>query len=170
MFRTVPLSIIRSFSLYPQQWHMSYSFLTACAGSGCSSLILLASCQETVWHMPLLCVQWKTPDDGQRSFIPRISLRNQCIWLVYYKNLSWCTVTGTSKFLSLLKVQLTISVRWSVCHSQLFNRLRLLKIRHITQCEKCITIKESTGANTWVAVNNIRTICVFASEMKCNKH
>ena len=26
MFRTVPLSIIRSFSLYKQQWYMSYRF------------------------------------------------------------------------------------------------------------------------------------------------
>jgi len=31
MFRTVPLSIIRSFSLYTQQWYMSYSLR---AGSG----------------------------------------------------------------------------------------------------------------------------------------
>jgi len=40
VFRTVPLSIIRSFSLYTQQWHVSYRF---------------AVC--TV----------KTPDDGQRN-------------------------------------------------------------------------------------------------------
>jgi len=26
MFRTVPLSIIRSLSLYTQQWYMSYNF------------------------------------------------------------------------------------------------------------------------------------------------
>jgi len=26
MFRTIPLSIIRSFSLYTQQWYMSYRF------------------------------------------------------------------------------------------------------------------------------------------------
>jgi len=26
MFRTVPLSIIRSFSLYTQKWYISYSF------------------------------------------------------------------------------------------------------------------------------------------------
>ena len=26
----------------------------------------LAVC-KTVWHIPLLCVQWKTPDDGQRN-------------------------------------------------------------------------------------------------------
>jgi hypothetical protein len=38
MFQTVPLSVIRSFSLYTQQWYMS-----------------------------LLCVQWQTPVDGQRN-------------------------------------------------------------------------------------------------------
>jgi len=27
MFRTVPLSIIRSFSLYTQQWYMSYRYV-----------------------------------------------------------------------------------------------------------------------------------------------
>jgi len=48
MFRTVPLSTIRSFSLYTQQWYMSYRFadsLRAGSGRNCSSvLILLASC------------------------------------------------------------------------------------------------------------------------------
>jgi len=35
MFRTVPLSIIRSFSLYTQQWYMSYTFADSLrAGSG----------------------------------------------------------------------------------------------------------------------------------------
>ena len=24
------------------------------------------SCSHAVWHIPLLCVEWKTPDDGQR--------------------------------------------------------------------------------------------------------
>jgi hypothetical protein len=41
MFRTVPLSIIRSYSLYIQQWYMSYRFVDSfrAAGSGwnCSS-------------------------------------------------------------------------------------------------------------------------------------
>jgi len=53
MFRTIPLSIIRSFLLYTQQWYMSYRF--ACAVG------------KPVWHTPLLCVPWKTPDDGQRN-------------------------------------------------------------------------------------------------------
>ena len=44
MFRTVPLSIIRSFSLYTQQWYMSYRFADSLrAGSGRNVLILLAS-------------------------------------------------------------------------------------------------------------------------------
>ena len=30
MFRTVPLSIIRSFSLYIQQWYMLYKFADSC--------------------------------------------------------------------------------------------------------------------------------------------
>jgi hypothetical protein len=35
MFQTVPLSIIRSFSLYTQQWYMSYRFADSLqAGSG----------------------------------------------------------------------------------------------------------------------------------------
>ena len=23
---------------------------------------------KPVWHIPLLCVQWKTPDDGQKNY------------------------------------------------------------------------------------------------------
>ena len=47
MLRTVPLFIIRSFSLYTQQWYMSYGLLTACGQDQdgmCSVLILLARC------------------------------------------------------------------------------------------------------------------------------
>jgi len=51
MFRTVPLSIIRNYSLYTQQWYTSYRFadrLRAGSGWNCSSiLILFASCQQT---------------------------------------------------------------------------------------------------------------------------
>jgi len=66
MFRTVPLYIIRSFSLCTQQWYMSYRFadsLRVESGSwSCSQAV-----RNPVWHIPLLCVQWKTPDDGQRN-------------------------------------------------------------------------------------------------------
>jgi len=57
MFRTVPLSIIRSFPLYKQQWFAD----SLRAGS------------ERNWFrpdpadIPLLFVQWKTPDDGQKN-------------------------------------------------------------------------------------------------------
>jgi len=45
MFRTVPLSIIRSFSLYTQQWYMSHRSADRLrAGSGLNVPILLASC------------------------------------------------------------------------------------------------------------------------------
>jgi len=91
MFQTVPLSIIRSFSLCTHQWYMSYRFadsLRAGSGRNCSSadslqagsgrncgikteLVPSWSCSQAVskpvWHIPLLCVQWKTPDDGHRN-------------------------------------------------------------------------------------------------------
>jgi len=70
MFRTVPLSIIRGFSLYTQQWYMSYRFCWQLASrirtelpSWCCSQAV----NKPVWHIPLLCVQWKTPNDGQRN-------------------------------------------------------------------------------------------------------
>jgi len=34
MFRTVPLSIISSFSLYTQQWYMSYRFADSLRAAG----------------------------------------------------------------------------------------------------------------------------------------
>jgi hypothetical protein len=45
MFQTVPLSIIRSYSLYTQQWYKSYRFVDSCraAGSGWNS-----SCRSSV--------------------------------------------------------------------------------------------------------------------------
>ena len=60
MFRTVPLSIIRSSSLYTQQWYMSYRFadsLRAGSGWNCSSfLILLASCNYNLYDIYHCCV------------------------------------------------------------------------------------------------------------------
>jgi hypothetical protein len=48
MFRALPLSIIRSYSLYTQQCYMSYSFVDSfrAAGSGwiCSSILILLEC------------------------------------------------------------------------------------------------------------------------------
>jgi hypothetical protein len=73
MFQTVPLSIIRSFSLYTQQWYMSYRFADS----------LLAS--KPVWHIPLLCVQWNTPDDGQRNCLKHAEFysKNKFVKLVH---------------------------------------------------------------------------------------
>jgi hypothetical protein len=65
MFRTVPLSIIRSYSLYTQQWYMSYRFVDsfpARSGWNCSKAVY-----KPVWHILLLSVQWITPEDGQRN-------------------------------------------------------------------------------------------------------
>jgi len=71
MFRTDPLSITRSFPLYTQEWYKSHRFADCLrAGSVWNSDPSLSCSQavsKPVWLIPLQCVQWKTPDDGQRN-------------------------------------------------------------------------------------------------------
>ena len=91
MFQTVPLSIIRSFSLYTQQWYMSYRFADSLrAGSGRNVLILtytIAVCTvKNSW--------WWTEELSETCRV----LFQKYIWEIsatsrfYYKNLSRCTV------------------------------------------------------------------------------
>jgi hypothetical protein len=109
MFRTVPLSIVRRFSLYTQQWYMSYRFADSLrAGLGWNCVI-----QEPVWHIPLLCVQWKSPDDGQRTKHVEFHSKNKFEKLVYLvgfiiRNLTRCTVTWTSNSFR----QLVLCTNW----------------------------------------------------------
>jgi len=57
IFWTVPQSIIRSFSLYTQQWYMSYRFADS----------LLASYQQTCMTYTIAVCTVKNSDDGQMS-------------------------------------------------------------------------------------------------------
>jgi len=66
MFRIVPLSIIRSFHCTHNNGIYHTGLLTACEqeqDGSCSQAV-----SKPVWHIPLLCVQWKTPDNGQRNY------------------------------------------------------------------------------------------------------
>jgi len=67
MFQTVPLPIIRSFPLYAQQWYRSYRFADSLWAGSVPSWSQSQAVSKPVWHVPLLCVHWKTPDDGQRN-------------------------------------------------------------------------------------------------------
>ena len=70
---------------------MSYRFadcLRAGSGRNCSSaLILWHTCtvSKPVWHIPLLCVQWKSPDDGQRNCPKHVEFysKNKLVKLVH---------------------------------------------------------------------------------------
>jgi len=74
MFRTVPLSIIRSFSLYTQQWFTSYRCADSLrAGSGrnySSVLILLPS---SVTYTTAVCTV-KNSYDGQRNYPKQVEV------------------------------------------------------------------------------------------------
>ena len=66
MFRTLPLSIIRSFSLYTQQCYMSYRFVDSLrAGSGRNRFRPEPARKPSAKLYDIY--HWKTPDDGQRA-------------------------------------------------------------------------------------------------------
>ena len=51
-------------------WCCTSSGLRGCALGWCTALQVARSsrsCSQAVWHIPLLCVEWKTADDGQRN-------------------------------------------------------------------------------------------------------
>jgi hypothetical protein len=109
MFRTVPLSIIRSFSLYTQQWYMLHRFSDSLrAGSEWNivpSWCCLQAASIPVWHIPLLYVQWENPDDGQKNCPKHVEFHSKnkfekLVHLVGFniRNCTRCTVTWTSYF------------------------------------------------------------------------
>ena len=81
MFGTVPLSIVRSFSLYTQQWYKSYGF----ADSKLSANLYV------IYHCCVYSEKLLTMDRGtvrnMQSFIPKINLINQYIQFYYKKRM-----------------------------------------------------------------------------------
>jgi len=105
------------------------------AGSGWNPDPACKLSEKNVWHISLLCVQWKTPDDGQRNclkhveFPSKINLRNQCIWLVYYKkfvtmhsHMNVKFVWHTAPFRGIFSLQMS---------PPLYNRLTILNFKNI---------------------------------------
>ena len=82
MFQTVPLSIVRSFSLYTQQW-LVYVLQLASRIRMKFCPIPSWSCLQAVirpvWLIPLLCVQWKPADDGQRNCLKHVEFYSKKI-------------------------------------------------------------------------------------------
>jgi len=64
------LSIFRSLSLYTEQWYMSCRFADSLRAES-ERKVPSWSCSQpdsqTVWRIPLLCIRWKTRDDGQKN-------------------------------------------------------------------------------------------------------
>jgi hypothetical protein len=89
----------------------------------CRTVLQTAVC-KTVWHVPLLCVQWKTPDNGQRNCPKHVELHSKnefekLVHLVgfiiqkYYFTLIVCVYYGTMS-LNILQFHAPNSLRESV--------------------------------------------------------
>jgi hypothetical protein len=81
IFRTVSLSVIRSYSLYTQQWHVIQTAFEQQQDQDGTAVPSWSCCSKTVykpvWHIPLLIVQWITPDGGQRNFLKYVEFHFQ---------------------------------------------------------------------------------------------
>jgi len=73
MFQTVPLSIIRSFSLYTQQGYMSYGFADSLrAGSGSKLSANLYDIYRCCVYSEKLVTMDRGTVGNMQSFIPKI--------------------------------------------------------------------------------------------------
>jgi len=83
MFRTVLLSIVRRFSLYTQQWYMSYTFANSLWAGAFAPTRKLSANLYDIYHCCVYSVKLLMMDRGTlrniQSFISRIDLRNYCI-------------------------------------------------------------------------------------------
>jgi hypothetical protein len=100
MFRTDPLSIIRSFSLHTQQWYITYRFADSLrGGSGRNVLILLVSCLTYTIPVCTVTNSWWWIEELFETcrvlFQKEIYEINASIWF-YHNNLPRFTVTWTS--------------------------------------------------------------------------
>ena len=106
MFRTVPLSIIRSFSLYTQQWYMSanlYDIYHCCVYS--EKLLMMD--RGAVWKMKF---------HSKNKFEKLMHLVGFIV-----RNLSRCTVAWTSKSISTLELFNMVADYHSVLHVALYS-------------------------------------------------
>jgi hypothetical protein len=83
MFRTVPLSIIRSYSLYTQQWYMSYRFVDSfrTAGSGWNRSSILILLLESCLVFRQLSMNWVP---SWSCYSKAVLILDSCRWTEFH--------------------------------------------------------------------------------------
>ena len=87
--------MFQTFRLHHQEVFTVHTAMVGICHTG-----LLTACEQAVskpvWHIPLLCVQWKTPDDGQRNSPKHVefSSKNKCEKLVHLLFFGGATARG----------------------------------------------------------------------------
>jgi len=82
MFRTVPLSSSGVFHCTHSNGICHKGLVTACEQDqdGVPSWCCSQTVSKPVWHIPLLCVQWINPDDGQRNCPKHVQFHSKNIF------------------------------------------------------------------------------------------
>jgi hypothetical protein len=110
MFRTVPLSIIRSFSLYTQQWYMSYRFVDSFrAGSGWNESCLQTCMTYTIAVCTVNNSWWWTEELPKTC---RVSFQNKIEKLVHLVGFIIRSFYATCRWGAKLLTDLNLLPRW----------------------------------------------------------
>ena len=140
MFRPVSLSIIRSLALYTQQ-HIQV-MLTACQQA--VSITCMTYTQCCLYSTRLLMMSRETGRNMQSS-IPKINLRNQCIFWFYYKNIS--KHVGDAHSVFTLHVIMKVYGRTLILRSKLLLIVIVYSIIQLTFIRPMTTINFASISN-----------------------
>ena len=91
---------------------------------------------KPVWHMPLLCVQWKTPDDGQRNCPKHIVLLEESITMHSHLNIKWRNCVGSTR-------QIFVQYKADICTVQ--DRYFYKSVTWITALDSMVLHSEDTS-------------------------
>ena len=141
MFQTFPVSIIKSFSLYAEQRYMSYRFadsLRAVPSWSCPQAV-----NKSLWHIPLLCVQWKTADDGQRNCPKHVVVysENKFVKLVHLVGFIGDCGSSVVKVLCYKSEGRWFDSRWRQWNFSLIKSYRLGSMQSVLIC--CAGVEQS---------------------------
>jgi hypothetical protein len=129
---------------------MSYRFANSLQAESewkVSSLSYLQAVSKPVWHIPLLCLQCKTPDDGQRNRPKNVEFYFKKNWKI-----SASTWFYFKKFITMhghMNVIPRCTVTWTSYHDALSHERHITMHGHMNVISRCTV--------TWTSYHDARS-------------
>jgi len=128
----------------------------------CWQLVPSWSCSQAVWHKPLLCLQWKTADDGQRNCPKHVEFysKNKFEKLVHLVGfiIRMYHDARSPERQSLPNSNILIPVPEGVCCTK-----TCWKITNCTCCLQLLFLTQVTPMTRTVSISMVRAVTIMSS-------